>query len=219
MIYLPIALIFFIALVVLVPLLVLVVGLDIFTIVFQKLNLSPIAGFAIYFASLLGSAINIPVKEKESFLPEIDSSVFYGLFLPKYHRPTKKTVIAINVGGAIIPVLLSIYLLLRTPIVPVVICVALITVIARLLSRPIKGFGIALPAFIPPLFAALFASLFSHTCTPCVAYISGVMGTLIGADILNLRRLDKIGAGMLSIGGAGVFDGIFLTGIIAVLLA
>ena len=52
-----------------------------------------------------------------------------------------------------------------------------------------------------------------------VAYVAGSMGTLIGADIMNLHRVVELGAPMLSIGGAGTFDGVFLTGIIAGLLA
>ncbi len=53
---------------------------------------------------------------------------------------------------------------------------------------------------------------------PAVAYISGVMGILIGADLLRLHQLKKFGISFLSIGGAGVFDGIFIVGIISVLL-
>jgi uncharacterized membrane protein len=67
-----------------------------------------------------------------------------------------------------------------------------------------------------------------------VAYIAGTIGTLIGADLLNLPRILRgalvaDGAGvtplvngqvvMASIGGAGIYDGIFLTGIVAPLLA
>jgi uncharacterized membrane protein len=52
-----------------------------------------------------------------------------------------------------------------------------------------------------------------------VAYISGTFGVLIGADLLNLKNLTALKAPVVSIGGAGTFDGIFLTGIIAVLLA
>ena len=51
-----------------------------------------------------------------------------------------------------------------------------------------------------------------------LAYISGVMGVLIGADLMRLRDVLKMGAPMASIGGAGTFDGIFITGLIAVLL-
>ena len=52
-----------------------------------------------------------------------------------------------------------------------------------------------------------------------IVYVSGTLGTLIGADLLNLHRMADLGAPMASIGGAGTFDGIFLTGIIAALLA
>jgi uncharacterized membrane protein len=52
-----------------------------------------------------------------------------------------------------------------------------------------------------------------------LAYAGGSLGTLIGADLLNLPRIEELGAPVASIGGAGTFDGIFLAGIIAVLIA
>jgi uncharacterized membrane protein len=52
-----------------------------------------------------------------------------------------------------------------------------------------------------------------------VAYVGGVLGTLIGGDLSNLHVIHKLGAPVASIGGAGTFDGVFLSGIIAVLLA
>lgn len=39
------------------------------------------------------------------------------------------------------------------------------------------------------------------------------------ADVLNLYHIRELGAPIASIGGAGISDGVFLTGIIAVLLA
>jgi uncharacterized membrane protein len=87
------------------------------------------------------------------------------------------------------------------------------------LARPVPGLGIALPAFIPPILSALLAWLLAPAQAPMVAYISGSFGVLIGADLLNLRNLAALRAPVVSIGGAGTFDGIFLTGIIAVLLA
>ncbi|MGC8998437.1 MAG: DUF1614 domain-containing protein [Candidatus Bathyarchaeia archaeon] len=74
------------------------------------------------------------------------------------------------------------------------------------------------PAFVPPLTAALMGYLLPSGAPSIIAYTSGVFGTLIGADILNLHRIPKIGARIVSIGGAGTFDGIFLSGIISVLL-
>ena len=64
--------------------------------------------------------------------------------------------------------------------------------------------------------AALAVASPAHTAS--VAYCAGTVGTLLGADVLNLRRIPSLGAPMASIGGAGTFDAVFLTGIAAVLL-
>jgi uncharacterized membrane protein len=93
-----------------------------------------------------------------------------------------------------------------------------VAVLVDAIARPVPGLGIAVPALAPPLLAAAAALALSPTATAAVAYVSGTLGTLIGADLLNLRRLREFGAGVASIGGAGTFDGVFLGGIIAVVL-
>jgi uncharacterized membrane protein len=52
-----------------------------------------------------------------------------------------------------------------------------------------------------------------------VAFVAGVAGPLIGADLMHLKDITKVSAGMLSIGGAGTFDGIVLSGVLAAVLA
>jgi uncharacterized membrane protein len=94
-----------------------------------------------------------------------------------------------------------------------------VAAISKLLARPVPGVGIAMPALIPPILAALVALILAPAQGPMVAYIAGTLGVLIGADLLNLKNLTLLRAPVVSIGGAGTFDGIFLTGIIAVLLA
>ena len=64
----------------------------------------------------------------------------------------------------------------------------------------------------------MLAALFPGAVRTVLAYICGVLGVLIGADLLNLNKIKKLGAPTASIGGAGTFDGIFLTGVLAVLL-
>ena len=64
-----------------------------------------------------------------------------------------------------------------------------------------------------------FTRLLAQIYAPVIAYVSGTLGTLIGADLLHLRQISKLNAPVVSIGGAGTFDGIFLTGILAVLLS
>jgi uncharacterized membrane protein len=129
------------------------------------------------------------------------------------------TIVALNVGGALIPILLSLYLLLKNGIYGrSLLGVALMTAIVHGLAYPVRGMGIAVPFFIPPVAAAITALILSRQKAPALAYIAGSLGTLIGADLLNLGAIEGLGAPMASIGGAGTFDGIFLTGIIAVLL-
>lgn len=79
--------------------------------------------------------------------------------------------------------------------------------------------GIGVPIFVPPVVATFTTFVLARDAAPALAYCGGTLGTLIGADLLNLRRIRAMGAPVASIGGAGTFDGIFLTGILAVLLA
>lgn len=54
---------------------------------------------------------------------------------------------------------------------------------------------------------------------PAIAFVAGVLGPLIGADLLHLREMETLQTGVVSIGGAGTFDGIVLSGMFAALLA
>jgi len=58
----------------------------------------------------------------------------------------------------------------------------------------------------------------NHEMAAPLAYICGTLGVLTGADLLRLKDIAKLGTPIGSMGGAGTFDGIFLTGIVAVLL-
>lgn len=177
--------------------------------------------FMALFATLFGSFINIPVKKipQNTMVNETRVS-FYGF---KYVIPVWKkeeSVLAVNLGGAVIPVLLSSYLLFNTGLwKSAALATAFMTTITFRLAKPVPGLGIALPFFWPPILAAIVSVLIDYNHAPVVAYISGTLGTLIGADILNLKNLGDIGVPVASIGGAGTFDGIFLNGILAVLLS
>lgn len=159
-------------------------------------------------ASLLGSVVNVPltaVGRQEAVL----APAFGG-----------RTVIAVNLGGAVIPALLSLYLIWLHRMFGVgAIAVAVVGGTSHALARPIPGKGISLPIFVPPVVAAVTALLLAPDAAPALAYAAGSLGTLLGADVANLYRIRELGAPLVSIGGAGTFDGIFLTGILAVLLA
>jgi uncharacterized membrane protein len=87
------------------------------------------------------------------------------------------------------------------------------------MADPVPGLGIAVPVFMPVLVTAVVAVILSREDSAPLAYVAGSLGTLIGADLTNLDKVRGLGAPVASIGGAGTFDGIFLTGILAVLLA
>jgi uncharacterized membrane protein len=130
------------------------------------------------------------------------------------------TIVAFNVGGALIPALLSIYLFFRMHMpARMLIATVVVALVVNQLARVVPGVGIVVPMFLPPLLAAGVALILAFRRAPPVAYVAGTMGSLIGADLLNLGRVAEMGAPIVSIGGAGTFDGVFLTGILAGLLA
>lgn len=219
----PFLFIFFILFLFLLFVLFMFVKWGLITIALSKLGIPPDTLFLLLLLSMLGSMINIPVKRVRvtEEVPEFDIITFFGI---RYRPPRwfyeREMIIALNVGGAIIPVLLSLHLWLQSPVsFKALIAVALVTVVVNKIARPIPGVGIATPMLIPPLVAAAVALILTPEWAPGTAYISGTLGTLIGADIMNLKKIRELRAPVVSIGGAGTFDGIFLTGIIAVLLA
>jgi uncharacterized membrane protein len=199
----------------------LMTGADVIVQAFAKIGIPPEYISTAFFLSLAGSYINIPIKRfpQETMSNEREVSYFGIRYrIPKAGKP--ETVLAINVGGAIIPCLLSFYLFFKTGLwVKGLAVTAIMVFVTHLLAKPVKGVGIAMPAFIPPLVAAVISVIFSYDYAPVLAYIGGTLGTLIGADLLNIDKIKDLGAPVASIGGAGTFDGIFLSGIMAVLLA
>jgi uncharacterized membrane protein len=207
----------------LVVVLVTIIQLEVLTIAFQKLGLSPRAALLLVLAALFGSSINIPLASVTSTSPPpppADIPPWGRIWLPVTQGQTGKTIIAVNLGGCIIPTGLCLYLLAMRLVEPFDLLPALlvVTTASYVFSRPIPGIGIAMPVFLAPLVAAITALLLAPANAAPLAFSSGVLGVLLGADILRLKDTRQMGANIASIGGAGTFDGIFLTGIIAVLL-
>jgi uncharacterized membrane protein len=198
-----------------------VIQINLITLAFAQIGIPSQYIFFALLASLFGSFINIPIKTIAQEHVEPRGVVAYFGFrhvIPPRRR--SKTVLTVNLGGAVIPAFITAYLLFTTGMwLRALVATALMAVVTFKLARPLKGVGIALPAFIPPVLAALLSIILAFTYAPVIAYISGTMGTLIGADLLHLNKIKSLGAPVASIGGAGTFDGIFLTGILAVLLS
>jgi uncharacterized membrane protein len=172
--------------------------------------------------SLIGSRFNIPVAYLPGHRTVAAGEIsFFGMtYIVPVVRQGHATILAINVGGCIIPVLLSLYLLFKHRLFLLgAVGTAFVAAVTHFLAQPVPGFGIALPIFVPAVATAIIAVALSRRRAAPLAYISGSLGTLIGADLLNLGAVQALGAPVASIGGAGTFDGIFVTGLLAVLWA
>ena len=169
----------------------------------------------------------MPFKRVERREPvPVDPWAAFGLGGRWGSRPARTvTVIAVNVGGCVIPAGLAVYeivLLLHWGLVAalgLVATVLLNVVVCYRLARPVRGIGILMPGLIPPFVAALGALLLAPAHATPVAFIAGTLGPLVGADLLHLRDVERMHSGILSIGGAGTFDGILLSGIVALYLS
>lgn len=190
---------------------------------FSKLGLPPEYLLGILLATLLGSYVNIPIGTMEGgeMVDEREIRFFGERYRVPHQYRRQNTVIAINLGGAVIPLLISLYLLGKMPnLAPALLATLGVSLVVNRISRPIRGVGIGIPALIPPLLAALAAAILApEGLRAPVAYIAGTLGTLIGADLMRLKDIKNMGAPVASIGGAGTFDGVFLSGILAVLLS
>lgn len=202
--------------------LLILIQLRILRYAYMRLGLGPGMALLLLFGSLVGSYFNIPI----TVLPgrHVQSGEIVDFFGMRYVVPLVTawpgTVLAVNVGGALIPTLMSTYLVLRYQLwFKAAIAVAVIGAAIHSMATPVHGVGIAVPVFAPVVVTAILAFLLSREFAAPLAYVGGSMGTLIGADLLNLDKITGLGAPVASIGGAGTFDGIFLTGILAVLLA
>ncbi len=220
--YTPLGWAFFLALAIAGLLIIGLVALDALSYVYHRMGISLGWMAVILAAALLGSVINIPVARLRSQIRQESATV--RVFGVTYRIPvavrTGSTTIAVNVGGAVVPSAVAIYLIDHDHLgLHALFAALVVTALVFAVARPVAGVGIVTPSLVPPLVAALAAVWLGGHLVAAVAYVAGTFGTLMGADILNMPRVRSLQAPMVSIGGAGTFDGVFLTGLVAVLLA
>jgi uncharacterized membrane protein len=220
--YWPLAAPFLIGLFVLALLAVAFVEVGVISYAYQQIGIPQGWLYTVLLGSVIGSHVNIPVARFPDHTEMHDTDVsYFGV----RHRvpivvPTGETTLAVNVGGALIPGAVAVYLVVHNHLwLRALIAVVVVAIVVWLVARPVRGIGIVTPPLVPPVAAAGVATIVGGHAVAALAYVCGTLGTLVGADLLNLRRIRDLGAPLASIGGAGTFDGIFLTGILAVLLA
>ncbi len=197
---------------------------DVFATALLKLGLRPETAMLIVAGIFLGSLINIPVKRVARPAPvAYDPWAVFGL-RGVWASQRQETVVAVNLGGCVIPACLALYEAVRLAWHPATLGAVLVASAANVwvcyrLARRVEGVGITMPGFVPAIVACGLAWLLASSNATAVAFVAGVAGPLIGADLMRVREFEGIGTGMVSIGGAGTFDGILLTGILALYLA
>jgi uncharacterized membrane protein len=221
MYYFPVGAPVLLAFLVLFGLLVGVIASRLLRLASASMGLAPQTMLTVLLLSLLGSYINIPIGYwHERYVSAPAQITYFGIPYVIPMVRVSQTMLAINLGGAVIPTLLSLYLMVKNQLYRLSLMgIVPVAIACYLLAKPEPGLGIAEPIFVPAMVTTLMAISLSRRYAGALAYISGSLGTLIGADLMNLGKIPGLGAPVASIGGAGTFDGIFVIGLLAVVYA
>jgi uncharacterized membrane protein len=222
------------AIVLLIAILILVVPLLILGVIgaaFTRLGFSWISALAMVLLILFGSFVNIPVYKIRRNMIRIappDSSIF-GEYSQSNPSPVWDTTIAINLGGAVIPIAVSLYMVYQAILITgtsllISVCAGIILVaaITYVSTRNIPGSGIQVSLLIPGLTALLAGFMLSGgtgLAAAVTAFVSGIAGTLLGGNIAQLFRIKDLDVPSVSIGGAGTFGAVFICCILPALIA
>jgi len=199
-----------------------IVEIGIITKAYERLGISHRTVSLLLLVMIFGSYINIPIATIVGHGIVQNQVIYYwGMpYVVPSVRQLGRTEIAINVGGALIPLFISLWVVTRTAVfVKAAIAIAIVSVVVYQSATIVPGVGIVVPTLIPGVLAAIIASLLDRRRSPAIAFAAGTLGCLIGADIMNLPKIGAMHAPVVSIGGAGTFDGVFVSGLVAVLLA
>lgn len=173
----------------------------------DRMRLSDRGALVVIAAIIIGSYINIPI-------------------------PFTQFNTSINVGGALVPIGLAIYLLAKAgttkewsrAIIGAVVTAIAVYIIGSLVNsgstvEPAGRYAVLDAIYLYPLVGGIIAYIFGRSRR--AAFVSATMGVLL-VDIFHYVWLLRNGAPAnynVSIGGGGAFDTIILAGIVAILLA
>ncbi|WP_052307571.1 DUF1614 domain-containing protein [Coleofasciculus chthonoplastes] len=207
----------------------------VFSLVMTRLGIAPRLGIPLIITVFFGCFINLPLylvlqcqgRRYYKFLPVL-ISLTPGSYIRSY--------IGLNVSGGLIPIVLALYQFHRTQPLAILIVMTIVALISYFFVTVLPGIGIYLTFsgfWIVTLIAVLASMIFIAAFTEMglvtsgvarldvpVAFAGGVLGTTIGGDLLHLKDLhvNRV-ASVLSIGGAGLEDGIAKCGISALIIA
>ena len=213
--------------IILIPLLI----LGIIGAAFTRLGFSWIAALAVVLLMLFGSFVTIPVYRIRRDMIRVshnEASVF-DVCVPCASAQVWDTTISLNLGGAVIPVCVSLYMVYRAILITgtslvFTVCagITMVAIITFVSTRLVTCAGIQVPLLIPGLTALLAGLLLAGgtgLTAAVTAFVSGVTGVLLGGNVANLYRIKDLEVPEISIGGAGTFGSIFICCMLPALIA
>jgi uncharacterized membrane protein len=213
--------------IVLIPLLI----LGIIGAAFTRLGFSWISALAVVLLMLFGSFINIPVYRIRRDMIRVSQgeSTVFDECVPCASGQIWDTTVSLNLGGAVIPVAVSLYMLYQASLItetslffPVSAGIIIVAIITFVSTRLEACAGIQVPLLIPGLTALLAGLLLgggTGLTAAVTAFVSGVTGVLLGGNIANFTRIKDLEVPEVSFGGAGTFGSIIICCMLPALIA
>jgi len=172
--------------------------------VLDRLRLTDRAALAVLGALIVGSLIDLPFK-------------------------VGNISVIINVGGALVPLALAVYLLVRAgtnlekvralvgTLITAAVVFALGTFLMTGLQEPAGRFAFLDLIYLYPLVAAIIAYAVGRSRRG--AWVAATLGVLLADTFHGLLLANRGMTGLVHFGGAGAFDVVVISGVLAVLLA
>jgi uncharacterized membrane protein len=223
------------AIILLAGLIILIIPLLVLGIVgaaFSRLGFSWIEAIAVILLMIMGSFVNIPLWTFQNAVGKTETgtpAVFDAFTGEPVADERATTGLFLNLGGAVIPFAVSVYLLYQLGLLagePLLlqVCVAMIIVasVTGVSTKVIPAYGIRAPLLIPAVSAMVMGILLTGgtgLSAAVVAFAGGTLGTVLGATLFAIPAIKKTGIPSVSIGGAGMFGAVFVCGLLAALIA
>jgi uncharacterized membrane protein len=199
---------------------------------FSRLGFTWIEATAVILLMLLGSFINIPLWtfQRTRGRTESDTPEVFDAFTGDPVRDERQTTqLSLNLGGAVIPFAVSVYLLYQVQrlagemlLLQVGIAIIIVALVTKVSTTIIPMYGIRVPLLVPAFSSLVLGLLLgggTGLSAAVVAFAGGTMGTMLGAGIFTLPMNRNSGVSRISLGGAGMFGAVFLCGLLAALIA
>ena len=220
--------IFLIALLIIfIPLLI----LGIIGAAFTRLGFSWISALAVVLLMLFGSFVNIPVHRirRDMIRVSHNEETVFDVCVPCASGQVWDTMISLNLGGAVIPVCVCVYMVYQALLITgttlfftIFAGITMVAIITFVSTRLVTCAGIQVPLLIPGLTALLAGLLLAGgigLLAAVTAFVSGVTGVLLGGNVANLYRIKDLEVPEISVGGAGTFGSIFICCMLPALIA